>query len=37
VYETPELYRLVLGFGSDVSVAKPTKIKKGDGGRSEET
>jgi predicted DNA-binding transcriptional regulator YafY len=28
VYETPELYRLILGFGSDVKVAKPMKIKK---------
>jgi predicted DNA-binding transcriptional regulator YafY len=28
VYDTPELYRLILGFGSDIRVVKPLSIKR---------
>jgi predicted DNA-binding transcriptional regulator YafY len=28
VYETPELYRLILGFGADIRLVKPMNIKK---------
>ena len=28
VYETPELYRLILSFGQDVRIIEPKSIKK---------